>query len=98
MKVRRDSLRDARSSTRTFSKTLLELRELSNSPKRIPTPLLSSEERLRNAGNSLKLPSKKRKKPERSSKDSRMKSPNFTRLSSKDLVFLLAKTTLFTNS
>jgi len=81
-----------------FYRMLQESREPSSSHKKILTPLPFLEEKLRNAGNLLKQLSKKRKKPGRSSKVLRMKSPNFIRLSSKDQDFLLVKTTQYTSS
>ena len=77
---------------------LLELRELLSSLKKILTPLRFSDVKSKSAGNLLRLPSKKKKKPGRSFKDLKMKSPSFTKLSSKDQVSLLDKITLSISS
>ena len=78
-------------------KMLLELREPSSWPKRIQIPSLFWEEKSRNAGNSSKPPKTKRKKQEKSFKDLKMRLQSFIKLSSKDLVFPLDKTILFTS-
>jgi ribosomal protein L39E len=75
-----------------------ESRGLSSLPRKIPTLLLSSEEKLKNAGLSSRKQRPRKKKQERSSKDSKMKLANYIKLSNKVPVFLLVKTTTYTNS
>lgn len=80
-----------------FCKTRQESREPSSLLKRIQTLSLFLEEKSRSAGNSWRLPKTRRRRPERLFKALRTRLPNFTRLWSKALVFLLVRTTLFTS-
>ena len=80
-----------------FFKMLQELRVPLSWPKRTLTPLLSWEEKLKSAGNLLRLPKIKKRKQEESFLDSKKKLPNSTKSLNKDQVFHLVKITLFTS-